>query len=33
MKHGIGFCGSRKKVFDTVPIKMAMANLRWMGAP
>ena len=33
MKHGFGFCGSRKKAFDTVPRKMAMATLRWVGAP
>ena len=33
-KHGFGFCGSRsKKAFDTVQRKMAMATLRWMGAP
>ena len=33
MKHGFGFCGSSKKTFDTVPRQMAMATLRWMGAP
>ena len=32
MTHGFGFCRSRK-TFDTVPRKMAMVTLRWMGAP
>ena len=32
MKHGFGFCGSRK-AFDTVPRKMAMDIQRRVGAP
>ena len=32
MTHGFGFCRSRK-TFDTVPRKLAMATLRWMGPP
>ena len=33
MKHGFGFCGSRKRPLTRLRKKMAMATLRWMGAP